>query len=268
MGRARSHQLRFEDVMNWPPRVAIMSPHPDDEVIGAGSQLPTFQDVWIVQVTDGAPANLRDARAYRFSSSEEYARARRKELIDALGLAGIDAGRALELGFRDQETVFNLVPLARALVRALEELRPEMVLAPAYEGGHPDHDSVAFAVAQAIRLIQRATGHRLPVTEFALYHNRGGALCSGEFLSGESVAVNLSAAERAFKQKLVDCFTTQKQTLSWISIERECFRPAPEYDFTRPPHEGRLYYELHDWGTTGAVWREQAAKAIAELSAC
>ena len=37
-----------------------------------------------------------------------------------------------------------------------------------------------------------------------------------------------------------------------IAIER--FRPAPDYDFTQPPHEGRLFYENYDWGMTSGCF--------------
>lgn len=44
-----------------------------------------------------------------------------------------------------------------------------------------------------------------------------------------------------------------------IDVER--FREAPEYDFTQPPHEGRLHYEYFDWGMTGDRWRSLASEA-------
>jgi len=36
----------------------------------------------------------------------------------------------------------------------------------------------------------------------------------------------------------------------------ERYRWAPQYDFTAPPHEGRLYYENYPWGVKGARFRE------------
>jgi hypothetical protein len=47
--------------------------------------------------------------------------------------------------------------------------------------------------------------------------------------------------------------------------EVERFRPAPAYDFTAPPHEGKLFYECFDWGMNGARFRELAAGAMEEL---
>jgi hypothetical protein len=39
------------------------------------------------------------------------------------------------------------------------------------------------------------------------------------------------------------------------------FRPAPDYDFSQPPHSGKLYYEHFDWGMSGERWRLFAAGA-------
>jgi hypothetical protein len=36
-------------------------------------------------------------------------------------------------------------------------------------------------------------------------------------------------------------------------------RPAPLYDFTKPPHAGKLWYESLGWSMTGRRWRELAA---------
>ena len=45
-------------------RVMIVVAHPDDETIGMGAQLNRFDDALLVQVTDGAPRDGRDAAAH------------------------------------------------------------------------------------------------------------------------------------------------------------------------------------------------------------
>jgi hypothetical protein len=44
-------------------------------------------------------------------------------------------------------------------------------------------------------------------------------------------------------------------------IDREQFRPAPKYDFSRPPHEGPLYYEIRKLGWTWTEWRRATLDA-------
>lgn len=46
---------------------------------------------------------------------------------------------------------------------------------------------------------------------------------------------------------------------------RQCFRPAPAYDFERPPHAGPLLYDALGRGLTGAHWRRLARSAPAAL---
>src|SRR5687768_18016133 len=86
-------------------RVLIVSPHPDDEVIGAGARLPHLSGATVVQVTDGSPRDLRDAGANGFSTREDYAAARREELQAALGLAG--QIETIHLEVPDQEASFH-----------------------------------------------------------------------------------------------------------------------------------------------------------------
>ena len=104
--------------------------------------------------------------------------------------------------------------------------------------------------------------------EYALYHGRAGQFCAGEFLPApcrESIRIRLGAEAEALKRRMFECFTTQQTTLAPFSRAVECFRTAPNYDFTEAPHAGKLYYENFDWGATGAEWRELASRAATEL---
>src|SRR4051794_27260939 len=87
-----------EGKLNPCPRILLIAPHPDDEVIGAGTRLPYWRDnIIIAHVTDGSPPNLIDASEDGFSTCQEYARHRRLELSRALKLAGIGPAQLREL---------------------------------------------------------------------------------------------------------------------------------------------------------------------------
>jgi LmbE family N-acetylglucosaminyl deacetylase len=250
------------------PETMIVAAHPDDEVIGAGAQLAKLPGLAIVHTTDGAPRDGRDANAAGFAKWQAYARARRRELAAALKLAGIPEGAARQLDFADQGASFHLVALTQALATTLEEIRPDVVITHPYEGGHPDHDATAFAVHAACTLLARR-GLRPPaLLEMTCYHAGNGGMVTSRFLPWPGTQVTtlaLDGAAREAKRQLVACFATQRQVLAQFPIEVERFRPAPPYDFARPPHGGQLYYEHFPWGVDGLRWREMARGALCEL---
>jgi LmbE family N-acetylglucosaminyl deacetylase len=246
----------------------IVAAHPDDEVISTGAQLPRFPGVRLLHVTDGAPRNLRDARAAGFEGWPAYAKARRAELLAALALAGIAPGQADQLDIPDQAASLQMVELAESLAAELKKNGIEIVLTHPYEGGHPDHDATAFAVHAAGALLRQRRRRAPAIVEMTSYHAGPGGRVMSRFLFRPEVEVTtlvLGEAERALKRRLVDCFSTQKAVLADFPIELERFRFAPAYDFTHPPHDGRLHYEAYDWGMDGVRWRILAREALAAL---
>src|ERR1051326_5479220 len=126
---------------------------------------------------------MEDAHRYGFQTREAYAEARRREVAAALQIAGLHPGDATCLGFVDQECSLHLVELARRIESLLLDNRPALVLTPPYEGGHPDHDSVAFGVHMACRSLARQNCTPPALTEYALYHGQSGKFCTGDFVA-------------------------------------------------------------------------------------
>jgi LmbE family N-acetylglucosaminyl deacetylase len=247
--------------------VLLVVAHPDDEVIGAGVRLRGWCGVHVIHATDGAPRDLCDATAAGFHTRGEYAAARSEEARAALALAGVPAARVHGLGFVDQESSLQLAALSRALLGMLDELQPEAVVTHAYEGGHPDHDAVAFALHAACAMRRDPAP---PIIEMTSYHCGDNGIVVGEFLPETSIdsAVKthtLSRADCEFKLQLLACHRTQVATLRPFLPKVERFRIAPRYDFTQPPHKGLLFYEQFDWGMKGARWRKLTRRALAEL---
>lgn len=249
--------------------VVIVAAHPDDETIGAGSLLPRMQRPFIVTVTDGAPRNLDDARRAGCETREEYAGLRRRELLDALDVAGIPEQQTRSLGIADQETSLELAYVTLKLVDIFRELRPSFVLTHAYEGGHPDHDATAFAVHAACARVAGAPS----VFEFTSYHaapphsDTEAVMETGRFLGDRGEAVVYGEAARERKSQMVECFGSQLHMLRNFPLDTERYREAPAYDFTQAPHPGKLLYETFGWGVNGPRWRLLAEEALRTLGA-
>lgn len=243
----------------------VVVAHPDDETAGASTLLPRLARARFVYVTDGAPRGGHDASRHGWSVAE-YRAVRRRERAAAFERCRLDTGRIVDLDCPDQQATLQLAALSRRLAALFDEHGIENVLTHAYEGGHPDHDATAFIVHAAARLARRAPS----IMEMPLYRRGPQGRVAFEFLpdaeaNAQAITVPLSTQDRAFKQSLVDCYASQRETLAALPLEVERFRPAPRHDFRRAPHEGPLWYETQDWGMTGARFCEAAEAALREL---
>jgi LmbE family N-acetylglucosaminyl deacetylase len=266
---------RFLELLRDPRRpsirvghVAVVVAHPDDETIGCGAQLERLENVTVVVATDGAPRNLVDAHANGLESAEAYADLRRRELALALALGGIPEAWQIRFGVPDQEAAFHLVDVTHRLNALFARCQTQVVLTHAYEGGHPDHDAVAFSVYAAARL-RCLCGQNIAIIEMPYYAEGHEGMDVQKFVAapgcGPEIALRLNERERVVKRRMIAAHASQQRVLAAFATEMERFRLAPAYDFTRPPNGGRLYYERYDWGMTGERWRTLAHDALKQL---
>ncbi len=244
-------------------RTAVAIAHPDDETIGCGALLTRLRNVKVVLITDGAPRNGADAHQLGFSSLSAYRDARTGELRSALAIAGVDGPQLIRLGVPDQEVCRSLVATTQGLAYLFKVHNIEIVLTHAFEGGHPDHDGVAFCVHAASRLL----GPSAPsLIEMPFYHREGEGMAVQIFCGGEEgVAVELTPSQSAAKRSMMDAHKSQGHVLRAFGTGMERFRAAPKYDFTGLPNGGRVLYELYDWGLKPSEWEPLAKGALREL---
>jgi LmbE family N-acetylglucosaminyl deacetylase len=198
-------------------------------------------------------------------SRDAYASLRRDEAEEALALSGTSRWDIRSLGAVDQEASFHMAELARALATILRERPPEMLVAHAYEGGHPDHDAAAFVSHAALALVNH--GSPVPLVEMTSYHEGANGVVRGEFLrrAMPERVLSLDAVARARKAAMFACYASQRDVLEAFGVEEERFRVAAPYDFTAAPHGGELHYEKLGWPMTGEAWRTLARAAEKEL---
>ncbi len=242
--------------------------HPDDETIACGGQLFRLVGAELAIVTDGAPINLADARRLGFSDAEAYAGTRSQELLRAAGIAGIGPDCVHRLAVPDQQAAFSLYDIAASLAKLFNTRATRLVITHAYEGGHPDHDAVAFAVHAAVEMRRRA-GRGLCIVEAPLYRLGDNGILRGSFVAVENdreFVARLTEGQVRVKEKMLAAYETQTAVLAEFATECERFRIAPDYDFTVLPNRGRLLYERFPWGLGGSDWLEHTRAALAELS--
>jgi len=249
-------------------RVLILAAHPDDEIIGASVVLARFPASLVVYLTDGAPRDKQLWPPTMQGLREDYENIRRREATNALSHAGISAKAIFWLGGVDQEVIFEARGLTAKLTESLRRHRPDLLITHPYEGGHPDHDSAALIARLACSIL----GSDAPeVCEMTSYHARDERCVTGEFLNADpssEIVLDLSAQDRQRKRKMMGEHQSQRLVLENFPIVGERLRIAPFYDFSQPPHKGKLWYECMGWPMTGARWRELAAASWANTQEC
>jgi len=249
-------------------RVVLLAAHQDDETIGASLALATLPNSTVVFLTDGAPRDTQLWSAGVLGSREEYAHLRAKEAEQALSRAGVAKPSIRWLGAVDQEASTQIGGLVDKFLHILRECLPDIVISHPYEGGHPDHDATALIAKLAIESFGDL--EKIPeLLEMTSYHVENGQCVTGKFLPSTSsppeLALDLSAADRQRKREMLDCYKSQRLVLETFGIDSERLRPAPDYDFSQPPHQGKLWYECLGWPMTGERWRKLASQALLEV---
>ena len=194
----------LESLIEGCERVVVVSPHPDDEVLGCGGLLSLcaarYLPMVIVSVSDGEncypdnpdwpPSRLRETRC--------------RELEEALTTLGLSAPRSIRLEIPDGEVAAHEAHLGHLLEFHLR--RNDAVFVPWRRDGHPDHEAASRAAFHAAEQV----GAR--VFEFPIWAWHWVAADGGAFDGLNISRLELDAATQATKQDAIACFTSQVGT--------------------------------------------------------
>jgi N-acetylglucosamine malate deacetylase 1 len=223
-------------------RILVLAPHPDDEVVGACAAITRARAagdrIFCLYLTTGVP--LRDV-LWPWERRRHPGKVIRR--TDEARLAA----KLLDIGFIAvapwaTRTLKDHWASARALIaETVKAERIDALWAPAFEGAHQDHD-VANALASTFL-------EHLSVSEFAEYNFAGGRVRSQEFVgtNGTETILQLTPDEQQLKRRALALYASEQRNLRHIGVEREALRPLPRHDYSRPPHEGRLFWQRFQW---------------------
>jgi LmbE family N-acetylglucosaminyl deacetylase len=239
------------------PSALLLLAHHDDEfflapVLKEACAAGSVQVVYLTQ--GGADAAARTAESDR-----------------ALASLGVDPARVIQLGTETgvEDGTLSLKPTL-ALAALQRRLAPALfthIYVPAWEGGHPDHET-AHRIGVAF-----AAGNSPELYEFPLYNAAG--MPAGKFrplqltpgcmpVLERSVTLEEAEAWRALlahypsQQKV---FASMRGGIAWcLEVRRSCVyrRVDPARDYTQRPHAGPLFYE-QSFGLNFETLRERLA---------
>jgi LmbE family N-acetylglucosaminyl deacetylase len=132
--------------------------HPDDDVFISGTMK--------ILLDSGAEIHCA------WATSGDYfglGKIREKQLADAMKVLGIPGEHIHLLRFPDLGLVSRLDEAADAFASLLGEVKPDVIFATAFEGGHPDHDCANFMAYES----SARAGISPLMFEFPLYNGSG-----------------------------------------------------------------------------------------------
>ncbi len=132
--------------------------HPDDDVFIAGTMkllLDRGAEVHCVWATSGDYFGLEKRRE--------------KQLAEAMEIVGVPPENLHLMRFPDLGLVSRLNEVVDAFAAVLGEVKPDVIFANAFEGGHPDHDIVNFLAYEGSARV----GISPRLFEFPMYNGSG-----------------------------------------------------------------------------------------------
>lgn len=223
-------------------RILVLIPHPDDEVVGCAAAIARARAngarVYALYLSHGCLAR-ETLWPWQRGNYAARVEARMNEAAAAAEFLGLTVV-ARNMRRSAREIWPQLAALRAEVVAAMQATAPDRVWVPAFEGGNPDHDALN-ALATTLEGV--------PVFEFAEYNLAGGRPHSNRFITPRATdaVLNLSEAEQQMKKIALQLYKSEQGNLGAIETMQESLRLLVPYDYTKPPHAGKLWYERFQW---------------------
>ena len=223
-------------------KILFLIPHPDDEVVGCCSIIRKFKkngkQIYLFFITNGV---LSEKSSWVWDKKKIKSRviSRKNEMKAVLKLLNIKDYFFQNIPTR---TLKDNIPATLKRIKKIINLKQiDTIFCPAYEGGHQDHDVLNFISSKFL--------NRYKIYEFAEYNYFNRKINVNSFiknLKGQKI-LELSKEEILFKEKCLEIYKSERKNLSYIKVFKECYRPLINYDYSKPPHKGILFYRRYSF---------------------
>lgn len=229
--------------INSQDRILILAVHPDDETLGCGGliqqAITVGASVHVAFITNGDnnpwPQRYVENR-WKITSMDRrrWGQRRQSEALDALAVLGVRKANAIFLGLPDQGVTYLLDTGAdeaiTLLASTISEVDPTLLLGPALDDTHRDHNAVAVLADMALAQLPETSRPRL-----LTYITHG-----EKIFTTAHHTIDLTRAQLETKRRAILCHRTQ------MALSRNRFlryARAQEVYFNPPPVE--RYQPLH-----------------------
>lgn len=224
-------------------RFVFLFAHPDDDVFASG--------LMRMLIEKEVQLNCLWATSGGYLGGDKV---RETELLRAMNILGMPQSAIHLLKFPDLGLVAMMNQAAETLADYFRQFQPQVIVVNAFEGGHPDHDSVNFLAYEGC---YRA-GLRPAILEFPLYNGAGPARHWWWKINGfphgdPSFSIPLSDQLIEMKHQIMSVYSSQWMYMTPARLASpkeklksmgEPYRLCPEErDHALPPHPGILNYE-------------------------
>lgn len=150
---AVNHNRKIEDYKDRKGNILIISPHPDDDVIGAGGAMlhasRQGRGVFSIYITDGGGSPRVDAAI----SDEEMAQVREKEAKESLKIIGATGGFFLRRKSSELDGAHS-EEIKKEIIGILNFLKAEEIYVPSPYERHRTHQCCTKLTIEALRQIK------------------------------------------------------------------------------------------------------------------
>ena len=212
-------------------------PHPDDEIVGCCSIIRRYKSegkkIFLFFTTNGV-LSKEHIWFWKKNQIEKMVQIRKKEMKLSVKMLELKNYFFQNIPTR---TLKEKINETYDRIRKIIQLKKiDTIFCPAYEGGHQDHDVSNFICSKLSNLCD--------IYEFSEYNYFNKKINCNSFITKNKnqKTLTLSYEEKSFKKKCLEIYQSEKKNLNYIEIDSESFRPIINYDYSKPPHAGVLFY--------------------------